>query len=375
VSAPVEDSAPRQVGRRERLLWSDYSRNGEILVDGATESSKSNVMIPATMHYIGYGEGGGPEVLRVAECPVPAIGAREVLIRVEFAGVNRPDLLQRAGNYPPPPGASPILGLEVAGRVAAIGAEVTAWKVGDLVCALTPGGGYAEFCRTDASHCLSLPRGFDLATSAAIPETFFTVWTNVVSRGRLQSGESILIHGGSSGIGYTAIQIAKQLGAVVFTTVGNEQKAKFCLGLGADHVINYRTHDFVSEIKRMTRARGVDIVLDMVGGPYIEKNISLLKSEGRLVQIAFLQGSTVSDFDFMPIMLRRLTVTGSTLRPRTVEEKATIAHALRERVWPLLESGQIKIVVYRFFQFAEVADAHRTIERGEHAGKIVLSVG
>src|ERR1700746_4039849 len=206
-------------------------------------------MIPMTMRYVAHGEGGGPEVLRIEEAPVPAPGPSDVLIQVHFAGVNRPDLLQRAGKYPPPRGASPILGLEVAGHVAALGAEVTAWKVGDRVCALTPGGGYAEFCRTDARHCLPLPLGLDLATSAAIPETFFTVWANLVGRGRLQSGEHVLIHGGSSGIGYTAIQIAKQFGAIVFATVGNDQKAKFCLGLGADHVINYRTHDFVAEIR------------------------------------------------------------------------------------------------------------------------------
>ena len=326
------------------------------------------------MRYITYGDGGGPDVMGIVDGPIPAIGLREVLIQVRFAGVNRPDLLQRAGKYPPPPGASPILGLEVLGRVVALGAEVTAWKIGDQVCALTPGGGYAEFCRTDASHCLTLPRGCDLATGAAIPENFFTVWTNLVRRGRLQSGESVLIHGGSSGIGYTAIQIAKQFGAIVFTTVGNEQKAMFCLGLGADHAINYRTHDFVAEIKRIAGARRIDIVLDMVGGAYIEKNIDLLTFEGRLIQIAFLQGSTVSDFDFMPIMVRRLTVTGSTLRPQSVEEKASIAQALRERIWPLLESGQIKIVVHKIFRFSEVAEAHRMMERGEHSGKIVLSL-
>lgn len=334
----------------------------------------SNLMIPATMRFIDYGDGGGPEVLHFAQGPLPEIGPREVLIEVHFAGVNRPDLLQRAGNYPPPPGASPILGLEVAGRIAAIGAEVTAWRVGDQVCALTPGGGYAEFCRTDERHCLPLPKGLTLAASAAIPETFFTVWANVVTRGRLRSGESILIHGGSSGIGYTALQIAKQFGAVVFVTVGNEQKAKFCLGLGADHVINYRTADFVAEIKKLTNGGGIDVVLDMVGGPYIEKNISLLKSEGRLLQIAFLQGSRVPDFDFMPIMLRRLTITGSTMRPRTVEEKAVIAAELRARIWPLLESGGIKIVLYKTFAFSQVAEAHRMLERGEHAGKIVLSL-
>lgn len=325
------------------------------------------------MRFITYGDGGGPEVLAVVDGPSPVIGPHEVLIRVHFAGVNRPDLLQRAGKYPPPPGASPILGLEVAGEVVALGAEVTAWKIGDQVCALTPGGGYAEFCRTDASHCLNLPRGCDLATGAAIPENFFTVWTNLVRRGRLQSGESVLIHGGSSGIGYTAIQIAKQFGAIVFATVGNEQKAGFCLGLGADHVMNYRTQDFVAEIKKITAGCGVDVVLDMVGGPYIEKNISLLKLDGRLVQIAFLQGSRISDFDFLPIMVRRLTVTGSTLRPQSVEAKANIAHALRERVWPLLESGRIKIVIDKIFPVSEVAEAHRLMERSEHTGKIVLS--
>ncbi|MBV9105748.1 MAG: NAD(P)H-quinone oxidoreductase [Verrucomicrobia bacterium] len=331
-------------------------------------------MIPKTMRYITHGEGGGPEVMRLADGAVPAIGPGEVLIQVDFAGVNRPDLLQRAGKYPPPPGASPILGLEVAGRVAAVGAEVTLWKVGDQVCALTPGGGYAEFCRTDATHCLALPRGFDLASGAAIPENLLTVWANLVTRGRLQSGENVLIHGGSSGIGYIAIQLAKQFGATVFVTVGNEQKAKFCLSLGVDHVINYRIHDFVAEIKAITGLRGIDIVLDMVGGAYIEKNISLLATEGRLVQIAFIEGSTVAGFDFMPIMLRRLTITGSTLRPRTAEEKASIVRAVRERVWPLLESGQIKIVVDKIFRLSEVAEAHRTMERGAHIGKMVLSL-
>jgi NADPH:quinone reductase len=327
------------------------------------------------MRYIGYGEGGGPEVLGVSEGPVPAFGPHEVLIQVRFAGVNRPDLLQREGNYPSPPGASTILGLEVAGTVAALGAEVTTWKIGDRVCALTPGGGYAEYCRTDARHCLPLPQGLDLTASSAIPETFFTVWANVMNRGRLQAGEKILIHGGSSGIGYTAIQMAKRFGAVVFTTVGNQQKAEFCYELGADHVINYKTQDFVAEIEKLTAAGGVDLILDMVGGPYLEKNISLLALEGRLVQIAFLQGSKVSDFDFRPVITRRLTITGSTLRPRSVEEKANIAEALHQHVWPLLESGQIKIVVNQVFPFSEAAEAHRTMERGEHLGKIVLSMG
>jgi NADPH:quinone reductase len=330
--------------------------------------------LPAKMCYVDHGQGGEPEVMRIVEGDLPEIDSHDVLIRVAFAGVNRPDLLQRAGKYPPPHGASPILGLEVAGSIAALGSEVTTWRVGDQVCALTPGGGYAEFCRTDASHCLSLPRGLDLKAAAAIPETFFTVWTNLVVRGRLREGENVLIHGGSSGIGYTAIQIAKQLGATVFTTVGTEQKAEFCSGLGADHVINYRTHDFVTEIKGIARSRGVDIILDMVGGTYFEKNISLLTFEGRLVQIAFLQGSTVAHFDWMPIMVRRLTVTGSTLRPRSVEEKADIAEALRARVWPMLESGRVKIVIYRTFPFSKVVKAHRLMESGEHAGKIVLDL-
>jgi NADPH:quinone reductase len=331
-------------------------------------------MLPAVMRFVNHGEGGGAEVLQIVEGQIPEIGPRDVLIETHFAGVNRPDILQRSGKYPPPPGASPILGLEVAGKVVVLGAEVTSWKVGDQVCALTPGGGYAEYCRVDATHCLALPRGFDLVTSAAIPENFFTVWTNLVSRGRLQPGESVLIHGGSSGIGYCALQIAKQFGAIVFTTVGNEEKVKFCRGLGADHVINYRTADFVAEVKTITGGRGVDIILDMVGGPYIEKNVSLLTYEGRLVQIAFLQGSEVSNFNLMPVMVRRLTITGSTLRPRSVEEKSSIANALREHVWPLLESNRIKIVVHKVFPWSQVAEAHRMMERSEHAGKIVLSL-
>jgi NADPH:quinone reductase len=330
--------------------------------------------LPAKMRYVDHGQGGGPEVMRIIEGDRPEIGSHDVLIRVDFAGVNRPDLLQRAGEYPPPRGASPVLGLEVAGSIAALGSEVATWRPGDQVCALVPGGGYAEYCRTDASHCLPVPRGLDLKMAAAIPETFFTVWTNLVVRGRLQAGENVLIHGGSSGIGYTAIQIAKQIGATVFTTVGTEQKAKFSASLGADHVINYRAHDFVTEIERIAGAHPIDVILDMVGGTYIEKNIRLLTFEGRLVQIAFLQGSTVDHFNWMPIMLRRLTVTGSTLRPRSVEEKAAIAESLRARVWPMLESGEVKVVIYRTFPFSEVVEAHRLMESGEHTGKIVLDL-
>jgi NADPH2:quinone reductase len=332
-------------------------------------------MLPASMQFIAHGEGGGPQAMRIALGSLPTVGPDEVLIKVDFAGINRADLLQREGKYPLPPGVSPILGLEIAGSIVAVGTDVTAWKVGDEVCALTPGGGYAEYCRTNSSHCLPLPRGLTLPEAAAIPETFFTVWTNLVDRGRLAKGDHVLIHGGSSGIGYTAIQIAKQYSATVFTTVGDSRKAAFCAGLGADHVINYRERDFVAEIRRIVGSRGIDIVLDMVGGSYIEKNISLLTVEGRLINVAFLQGSIVSEFNWMPIMLRRLTVTGSTLRPRSVEEKAAIAQALKERVWPLLESGQIKVVLYRIFDWTDVAEAHRMMERSEHTGKIVIRVG
>ncbi len=332
-------------------------------------------MIPPSMQFISHGEGGGPEVMHTAVGNIPTLGPYDVLIKVDFAGVNRPDLFQRAGKYPPPSGASPIIGLEVAGSIVALGADVSSWKVGDQVCALTPGGGYAEYCRTDARHCLPVPRGLSLAQAAAIPETFFTVWTNLVVRGRLARGENVLIHGGSSGIGYTAIQVAKQFGANVFTTVGSEQKAAFCSGLGADHIVNYRTHDFAAEIRRITGSRGIDIVLDMVGGSYIEKNIGLLTFEGRLIQIAFLEGSISSEFDWTPIMLRRLTVTGSTLRPRSVEEKAAIARGLGEQVWPLIEAGRIKVTLYRTLHWTDAAEAHRLMERGEHTGKIVLSFG
>jgi putative PIG3 family NAD(P)H quinone oxidoreductase len=331
-------------------------------------------MIPTKMRFVTHGQGGGPEVLEIAETATPIPGPREVLIEVEFAGVNRSDILQRAGKYPPPPGASPILGLEVAGRVVARGAEVNEWKVGDAVCALTPGGGYSEYCLTDASHCLPIPLGLDFKRTAALPENLFTVWANLIERGRLKAGEIVLIHGGSSGIGYMAIQLAKQHGARVFTTVGNDRKAEFCRALGADLVINYRTQDFVSQIQNYTDKRGVDVILDMVGGDYVVKNVRLLGLEGRLVQIAFLQGSQLPDFDLMPIMARRLTITGSTLRPRTIAQKAAIARNLREHIWPLLEAGKLKVVIHRVFPLAQAADAHRLMEQSQHIGKILLQV-
>ena len=313
-------------------------------------------------------------MLEIAETATPIPGPREVLIEVEYAGVNRPDILQRSGTYPPPPGASPILGLEVSGHVVARGAEIDEWKVGDSVCALTPGGGYAEYCLADASNCLTVPRGLDLKQAAALPENLFTVWHNLIERGRLKAGETVLVHGGSSGIGYMAVQLAKQYGAEVLATVGSDQKAEFCRKLGADLAINYRTRDFVAEIENHTGKHGVNVILDMVGGDYLPRNVRLLALEGRLVQIAFLRGSKVSEFDFLPVMVRRLTITGSTLRPRTVEQKAAIAQSLRDRVWPLLETGKVKVVIHQIFPLVQVGDAHRQMEEGQHLGKILLQV-
>jgi NADPH:quinone reductase len=331
-------------------------------------------MTPHFMKYVAHASGGGPGVLRIEQREMPEPGPVEVLIEVKFAGVNRPDLLQRAGKYPPPPGASPILGLEVSGEIVARGAQVTQWNIGDAVCALTPGGGYANYCLTNAGHCLPLPNGLDFAQAAALPENLFTVWTNLIDRARLKAGERVLIHGGSSGIGYMAIQLAKENGATVFTTVGNEAKAEFCRSLGAALAINYQTEDFVEAIEKATSRRGVDVILDMVGGEYLAKNIRSLALEGRLVQIAFLQGSIVNQFDFLPLMVRRLTITGSTLRPRSVQEKALIAQNLRERVWPLLESGKIKVVIDRIFPWERASEAHRVMEEGTHMGKILLQV-
>ena len=330
--------------------------------------------IPATMRQILLSSPGGPEALTLGEGPTPVPGADEVLIRVAAAGVNRPDVAQRQGKYPPPPGASPILGLEVAGTVAAVGPRVTTWHVGDHVCALVNGGGYAEYCLAPAGQCLPLPLGLSLTEAAALPETFFTVWANVFGRGHLVAGETFLVHGGSSGIGTTAIQLAHAFGARVLATAGSDAKCDACRRLGAEAAINYRTQDFVAEAHRLTGGRGVDLVLDMVGGPYLARNIEALAVEGRLVQIAFLQGSRV-EVDLLPIMTKRLTLTGSTLRPRTIAQKGLIAAELRERVWPLLEMGRIKPVLDRTFPLAEAAAAHSRMEGGEHIGKIVLTVG
>jgi putative PIG3 family NAD(P)H quinone oxidoreductase len=313
--------------------------------------------------------------MTLAVGPQPALKAGEVLIEVAYAGVNRPDVLQRSGSYPPPPGASPVLGLEVAGRIAQVAADVTRWKPGDVVCALTPGGGYAEYCAAPAAHCLPVPQGLSVKEAASLPENWFTVYDNVITRGRLKAGETFLVHGGSSGIGLAAIQLAKVLaGATVYTTVGNAEKAAYCRNMGADVALNYRDQDWAAEIWRLTNKRGVDVILDMVAGEYVMKNIRSLALEGRLVQIAFLKENRIADFDAMPIMLKRLTFTGSTLRPRTIEQKAAIADALARDVWPLFESGQLRTYLYRTFPLAEARAAHELMESSTHIGKIVLEV-
>lgn len=328
--------------------------------------------IPNEMTFVDLPEYGGPEVLTPARGPVPEPGAGEVLIRVRAAGVNRPDILQRTGSYDPPPGASPIPGLEVAGEIVALAPDVADWRLGDTVCALVSGGGYAEYCVAPAPQCLRSPNGLSVVEAAGLPETFFTVWTNVFQRGGLQAGETFLVHGGSSGIGTTAIQLAKAFGARVITTVGSAEKAVFCERLGAERAINYREEDFVAVVKDLTGGDGVDLILDMVGGSYIARNIDALAVEGRLVQIAFLESNT-AELNFTPIMVKRLTLTGSTLRPRTVEQKAAIARELRDKVWPLIEAGKVKPVIHRTFPLAEAAAAHRLMEASAHMGKIVLT--
>jgi NADPH:quinone reductase len=314
---------------------------------------------------------GPSDVLKATERPDPQAGPGEVLVKVAAAGVNRPDVMQRRGRYPPPPGASDIPGLEVSGTITAVGEGVTDWKTGDIVCALVSGGGYATLCVAPAPQCLPVPASVDLIAAAAIPETFFTVWTNVFDRGRLKSGESVLIHGGSSGIGTTAIQLAAARGAKVFATAGSDEKCRACEGLGAARAINYRQDDFVELIQGLTRGRGVDLILDMVGGEYVGRNLSALAVEGRLVQIGLMGGDT-APIDLRRTLSKRLTVTGSTLRPRSVAEKGQIAAALRQEVWPLLEQGRVKPVVYRTFPLKEAAAAHRLMESSEHIGKIVL---
>ena len=311
--------------------------------------------------------------MTLSDAPTPTPGPGEVLIRVAYAGVNRPDLLQRKGLYPPPAGATPTLGLEVSGVIAALGPEVTGWRVGQAVCALTPGGGYAEYVATPAGHCAVIPHGLGACEAAAIPETYMTVWANLVERARLTRDETVLIHGGSSGIGITAIHIAKFLGARVFTTVGNDEKAAACKALGADEAIHYKTQDWAAEIKARTQGQGVNVILDMVGGPYLEKNIRSLAVEGRLVQIAFLQGSKV-ELDWMPLMMKRLTFTGSTLRARPVEEKTRLLRSLEQAIWPALAQGRLRPVIHSVFPLERAGEAHDLMESSRHIGKIMLKV-
>ena len=318
-------------------------------------------------------EAGGPDVLALRDAPTPRPGPGEVLIRVAAAGVNRADLMQRQGQYPPPPGAPDILGLEVAGTVAAIGQEAGVWQEGDAVCALLTGGGYAEYCVAPAPQCLPVPPGLSMTEAAAVPEACFTVWANVFQRGRLAAGETLLVHGGSSGIGTAAIQIAKARGARVLVTAGSATKCDACLQFGADAAINYRTEDFVARVKEMTEGRGADVILDMVGGDYFQKNTDALAFEGRLVFIATPQGGKV-EFDFRPVMTKRLSIMGSTLRALPVAQKGAIAREVQAHVWPLLTSGQVRPVVDSTFPLAEAAEAHRRMEGGAHVGKIVLTV-
>lgn len=315
---------------------------------------------------------GAPDVLRPVERPDPVPAPAEVLIRVAAAGINRPDVMQRLGHYPPPPGASDIPGLEVAGVIESIGARVSEWRVGDAVCALVAGGGYATKCAAPAPQCLPVPSTLDLVAAAAVPETFFTVWTNVFERGRLQPGETALFHGGASGIGTTSIQLANARGSRVFATAGSDEKCHACETLGAERAVNYRTEDFVEAVRELTGGRGVDLVLDIVGGSYVDRNLAALATDGRLVVIGFMEGTPSATVDLRKILGRRLTITGSALRPRSIQEKGAIADALRREVWPLLEQGTVKPIVYRTFPLTEAAAAHRLMESSEHVGKIVL---
>lgn len=329
--------------------------------------------LPESMTVIELSEPGGPDVLIPGRRAVPSPASGDVLIKVAAAGVNRPDALQRAGSYPPPPGATDLLGLEVAGTVVACGPDVNGISVGDDVCALTPGGGYAEYCLTPAAHCLPIPKGYDMVQAAAVPETFYTVWHNVFQRGKLAKGETFLVHGGSSGIGTTAIQLAREFGARVLTTAGNDEKCRFCEKIGAERAINYKSEDWPAVVREVVGRDGVDVILDMVGGDYIQSNINALGLEGRLVMIAFLGGSK-ANIDFVRLMMRRQTITGSTLRAQSDAAKAGIAQELREKVWPLLNDGKIKPVIHETFALKDAAKAHALMESSAHIGKIILTV-
>ncbi len=334
----------------------------------------ANKSIPAKMIAVAISEPGGPLVLKSERRDVPLPDAGEILIRVHAAGVNRPDILQRKGAYPPPPGASDLPGLEVAGEVAALGEGVQRWRVGDQVCALTPGGGYAEYVKVHGSNALPVPAGFTYTEAAAVPETYFTVWHNVFERGGLKAGEALLVHGGSSGIGTTAIQLASAFGAYVIATAGSREKCDACLRLGADRAINYREEDFVEVVKDATGGKGANVILDMVGGDYVDRNYAAAAVEGRIVQIA-TQGGAAASADFSRLMVKRLVHTGSTLRPRTVEFKGAVAAALEAQVWPLLATRRVAPVLDMIFPLKEAWRAHERMEEGEHIGKIVLDVG
>lgn len=328
--------------------------------------------LPKTMRCVEISIPGGPEVLKIAERTLPQPAQGEVLVKVAAAGVNRADTSQRRGNYPVPPGAPDILGMEISGTVAALGAGAGGWKIGDEVCALVVGGGYAEYCTAPASNCMPVPKGVSLAQGACLPETFMTVWSNVWDRGRLASGESLLVQGGSSGIGVTAIQMAKALGHTVYATAGSGEKCTACEQLGADRAINYRTEDFVEVVKGLTGGKGVNLVLDMVAGDYVARELQCLAMDGRLVLIATLGGAT-GPVNFSDLMRRRLAITGSALRPRSVEFKAAIVANLQEKIWPLIENGKIRTVVHQTFPLAQAADAHRLMESSQHIGKILLT--
>jgi putative PIG3 family NAD(P)H quinone oxidoreductase len=330
--------------------------------------------LPETMTAIEITHHGGPEVLKPTKRPVPKPGKGEVLVEIAAAGVNRPDLAQRAGHYPPPPGASDIPGLELAGTVVALGPDVKSLKLGDALCALVAGGGYAEYCAVPEPQALPIPKGLTMVQAAALPETYFTVWTNVFDRGHLKAGESILIHGGASGIGTTAIQLSKAMGATVYATAGNAAKCAACVKLGTKRAINYKTEDFVEVIKEETGGNGVDVVLDMVCGDYVPRNMRCLAIEGRLVVVALLGGRSAT-IDFSHLMRRRQTVTGSTLRPRSVADKGAIAAALRANVWPLIEAGAVGPIIQETFALTDAARAHAALEAGDHIGKFILTVG
>jgi NADPH2:quinone reductase len=326
--------------------------------------------LPATMMCVEIKKPGGPEALVPATRPVPKPAAGEILLKVAAIGVNRPDLAQRAGTYPPPPGASDLPGLEAAGTVAALGDGVTGLKVGDAVCALTPGGSYAEYCTVPAPQCLPVPKGFDMVHAAALPENYFTVWHNLFERGQLKAGESVLIHGGASGIGTTAIQLAKAFGAKVFTTVRNAEKAAAVAKLGAQAVL-YKDNDWAAEVKKLSG--GVDVVLDMVAGDYLPKNLQLLKQDGRCVVIALLGGAK-AEINAALVMVNRLTLTGSTLRPQSIANKGRMAQGLKEKVWPLLEAGTIRPIIFKTFPLKDAASAHAELERADHVGKVMMTV-